>query len=167
MFTQTPFEPPMPDLMGFAAADIVAAETQRHIVACAAKRLARMVRTNRRDESLARMSSPLRWVRRKSLMGLRDKIRALTKRNRGDSIESIIASIDPTLRGWFGYFQHAHRYTFSSIDSFVRRRLRAILRRQLHRPGQGHCFCDHTPGRMPSSLILGCSRCPRPFDSRR
>ncbi|CAB3805623.1 hypothetical protein LMG28614_06246 [Paraburkholderia ultramafica] len=62
-----------------------------------------------------------RWVRKKSLMGLRDKIRALTRRNRGDSIEGIIASINPILRGWFGYFQNAHRYTFSSVDGFVRR----------------------------------------------
>jgi hypothetical protein len=107
-----------------------------------------------------------RWVRKKSLMGLRDKIRILTKRNWGDSIEGIIASINPILRGWFGYFQHAHRYTFSSVDGFVRRRLRAILRRQLHRPGQGHCLRDHTRWPMPSSLILGCSRCPRRFDWR-
>jgi RNA-directed DNA polymerase len=92
-----------------------------------------------------------RWVRKKSLMGLRDKIRALTRRNRGDSIAEIIASINPLLRGWFGYFQHAHRYTFSSVDGFVRRRLRAILRRQLHRPAHGHCLRDHT--RWPNAFF--------------
>jgi RNA-directed DNA polymerase len=91
-----------------------------------------------------RFEAGQRWVRKKSLMGLRDKLRALTKRRRGDSIEAIIASINPILRGWFGYFKHAHRYTFSSVDGFVRRRLRAILRRQLHRPGQGRCLRDHT-----------------------
>ncbi|WP_454743903.1 reverse transcriptase domain-containing protein [Cupriavidus necator] len=52
-----------------------------------------------------RFEAGQRWVRKKSLMGLRDKIRALIKRNRGDSIESIIASINPILRGWFGYFR--------------------------------------------------------------
>ncbi|MGE8366185.1 group II intron maturase-specific domain-containing protein [Cupriavidus sp.] len=36
-------------------------------------------------------------------------------------MESVIASINPILRGWFGYFRHAHRYTFSSVDGFVRR----------------------------------------------
>ncbi len=91
-----------------------------------------------------RFEAGQRWVRKKSLMGLRDKIRALTKRCRGDSIEAIIASINPILRGWFGYFQHAHGYTFPFVDGFVRRRLRAILRRQLHRPGQGRCLRDHT-----------------------
>jgi RNA-directed DNA polymerase len=82
-------------------------------------------------------------VRKKSLMSLRDKIRTKTKRNEGNSIEYVIASINPTLRGWYGYFQHAHRFTFSSIDGFVRRRLRAMLRRQKHRPGQGRCLRDH------------------------
>jgi RNA-directed DNA polymerase len=92
-----------------------------------------------------------RWVRKKSLTGLRDKIRAQTRRSRGDSIADIIASINPLLRGWFGYFQHAHRYTFSSVDGFVRRRLRAIMRRQLHRPAQGHCLRDHT--RWPNAFF--------------
>ena len=103
-----------------------------------------------------RFEAGQRWVRKKSLMGLRDKIRALTKRNRGDSIESIIASINPTLRGWFGYCQHAHRYTFSSVDGFVRRRLRPILSRQLHRPGQRRCLRDHT--RWPNSFFADLGR---------
>ena len=85
-----------------------------------------------------------RWVRNKSLKSVRDKIRAKTRRNEGNSIEYVIASLNPTLRGWYGYFQHAHRYTFSSLDGFIRRRLRAMLRRQQHRPGQGRCLRDHT-----------------------
>ncbi|TDG03383.1 hypothetical protein E1N52_35140 [Paraburkholderia guartelaensis] len=98
-----------------------------------------------------RFEAVQRWVSKKSLIGLRDKIRALTQRHRGDSIEIIIASLNPTLRGWFDYFQHAPRYTFSSVDGFVRRRVRAILRRQLHRPGQGRCLRDHT--RWPNAFF--------------
>jgi RNA-directed DNA polymerase len=90
-----------------------------------------------------RFEAGQRWVRQKSLVSLRDKIRAKTKRNEGNSIAYVIASLNPTLRGWYGYFQHAHRFTFSSIDGFVRRRLRAVLRRQKHRPGQGRCLRDH------------------------
>ena len=90
-----------------------------------------------------RFEAGKRWVRKKSLMSLRDKIRAKTKRNEGNSIDYVIASLNPTLRGWYGYFQHAHRLTFSLIDGFVRRRLRAMLRRQKHRPGQGRCLSDH------------------------
>jgi RNA-directed DNA polymerase len=90
-----------------------------------------------------RFEAGKRWVRKKSLMSLRDKVRAKTKRNTGNSIEYVIASLNPTLKGWYGYFQHAHRFTFSTIDGFVRRRLRAMLRKQKHRPGQGHCQRDH------------------------
>jgi len=90
-----------------------------------------------------RFEAGKRWVRKKSLMSLRDKIRAKTTRSEGNSIDYVIASLNPTLRGWYGYFQHAHRLTFSLIDGFVRRRLRAMLRRQKHRPGQGRCLSDH------------------------
>ena len=90
-----------------------------------------------------RFEAGKRWVRKKSLMSLKDKIRAKTKRNEGNSIGYVIASLNPTLRGWYAYFQHAHRFTFPTIDGFVRRRLRAMLRRQKHRPGQGRCLNDH------------------------
>jgi len=60
-------------------------------------------------------------------MAVRDKVRARTPRNRGGSIESVIASLNPTLKGWCAYFNQAHRFTFSSIDGFVRRWLRAML----------------------------------------
>ena len=96
-----------------------------------------------------------RWVRKKSLMSLRDKIRAKTRRNVGHSIECVIASLNPTLKGWYGYFKHAHRFTFSTIDGFVRRRLRAVLRRQQHRPGQGHCRNDHLRWRNAFFADLG------------
>ena len=90
-----------------------------------------------------RFEAGRRLVRKKSLMALRDKIRTLTPRNRGGSIESVIASLNPTLKGWYAYFKQAHRFTFPSVDGFVRRRLRAMLRKQKHRPGQGRCLNDH------------------------
>lgn len=90
-----------------------------------------------------RFEAGKRLVRKKSLMSLKDKIRAKTKCDEGNSIECVIASLNLTLRGWYGYFQHAHRFTFSTLDGFIRRRLRSMLRRQKHRPGQGHCERDH------------------------
>jgi RNA-directed DNA polymerase len=90
-----------------------------------------------------RFEAGRRCVRKKTLTAVRDKIRAKTKRNEGHSLEYVIASLNPILRGWYGYFQHAHRCTFSSLDGFIRRRLRAMLRRQKHRPGQGQCLRDH------------------------
>jgi RNA-directed DNA polymerase len=84
-----------------------------------------------------------RWVRKKSLKAMQDRIRMRTRRGRGDSLAKIIADLNPTLRGWFNYFKHAHPNTFKWMDSFVRRRLRAILRKQEKRPGMGLCREDH------------------------
>jgi RNA-directed DNA polymerase len=84
-----------------------------------------------------------RWARKKSYKALQDRIRMRTKRTRGDSLANIIADLNPTLRGWFNYFKHAHPNTFKWMDSFVRRRLRAVLRKQEKRPGMGVCREDH------------------------
>ena len=90
-----------------------------------------------------RFEAGLRYVRDKSMAALRDKIRANTKRTRGDALEAIVADLNPTLRGWFVYFQHAWPRMLTNVDGFVRRRLRAILRKREKRPGQGRCLADH------------------------
>jgi len=90
-----------------------------------------------------RFEAGRRWVRKKSLTRLKDRVRERTRRTRGESLERIIASINPVLRGWFAYFKHAHPYTFELVDQLVRRRLRAILRKQERRPGFGRCRADH------------------------
>lgn len=90
-----------------------------------------------------RFEAGRRWVRPKSKLALRDKIRLLTGRQRSGSLESIIAELNAVLRGWFSYFKHAHRSTFRAVDGFVRRRLRAILRKREKRPGFGRTPSDH------------------------
>jgi len=98
-----------------------------------------------------RFESGKRHVRAKSLKALRDKVRQKTVRTRGDSLTRIIEDLNPTLRGWFEYFKHAHWHTFSSVDGFVRRRLRAVLRKQDKRPGHGMCQADHR--RWPNAFF--------------
>jgi RNA-directed DNA polymerase len=90
-----------------------------------------------------RFEAGRRWVRKKSLRALKDKVRALTARTRGESLARIIADLNPVLRGWFSYFRHAWRTEFPGIDGLVRRRLRAVLRKQSRRPGAGRCEADH------------------------
>jgi RNA-directed DNA polymerase len=90
-----------------------------------------------------RFEAGRRLVRKKSVTALKNKVRAKTSRSRGDSLERIIADLNPTLRGWFGYFKHATPALYGAIDGFVRRRLRAILRKQERRPGIGRCEADH------------------------
>ena len=90
-----------------------------------------------------RFEAGRRWVRKKSLARLKDRIREKTKRTRGESLARIIADLNAMLRGWFGYFKHAHPHTFIVLDGLIRRRLRALLRKQQHRPGSGKSFADH------------------------
>jgi RNA-directed DNA polymerase len=98
-----------------------------------------------------RFEAGKRWVRKKSLKALRERIRSKTGRSRGDSLSTIIEDLNPTLWGWFGYFKHANPYVFKTVDGFVRRRLRAVLRKQRKRPGIGRCLADHK--RWPNAFF--------------
>jgi len=76
-----------------------------------------------------------RWPRKKSLRKIKEVLRSKTPRRNGHSLEAIIEDVNQTLRGWFEYFKHSHQWTFPSMDKWVRRRLRSILRRRTHRKG--------------------------------
>jgi RNA-directed DNA polymerase len=82
------------------------------------------------------------WPRQKSLAKLKDTLRAKTKRTNGTSLGTIIGAVTSTLRGWFGYFKHSLKPTFAMIDSWVRMRLRSILRKRQGRRGRGRGI-DH------------------------
>src|SRR5882757_1075446 len=113
-----------------------------------------------------RFEAGRRLVRKKSLKALKDKVRARTSRSRGDSLERIIGDLNPMLRGWFGYFKHATPALYDVLDGFVRRRLRAILRKQEKRPGIGRCEADHR--RWPNAFFAAHGHSPyaRPSSRR-
>ena len=98
-----------------------------------------------------RFEAGKRWVRKKSLDRFKARVREQTRRTRGDSLTRIIADLNPMLCGWFGYFKHAHEYTFQPVDGLIRRRLRALLRKQEKRPGFGRCYADHQ--RWPNAFF--------------
>lgn len=83
-----------------------------------------------------------RWPRKKSLQKLKDAVRQKTRRTNGHSLAVIIADVNRTLVGWFGYFQHSHG-SFAALDSWVRMRLRSMLRRRHGRQGRGRAS-DHS-----------------------
>jgi RNA-directed DNA polymerase len=89
-----------------------------------------------------RFEAGRRFVRAKSLRAFKDKVRDRTVRSRGDSLGRIIADLNPLLRGWFGYFKHARPRLFRKLDGFIRRRLRAVLRKQERRPSMGRSEAD-------------------------
>jgi RNA-directed DNA polymerase len=84
-----------------------------------------------------RFEGGTRRPRAKSLAKVKDTIRAKTKRKSGKSLKVIIDDVNQTLRGWFEYFKHSRRYTFSDMDGWIRMRLRSILRKRMHKEGRG------------------------------
>lgn len=91
-----------------------------------------------------------RRPRPKSLKKFKDSVRAKTKRANGQSLQAIIANVNRSARGWFGYFKHSHRYTFEPLDRLMRTRLRSILRKRRGRRGRGR-GADHQ--RWPNSFF--------------
>jgi RNA-directed DNA polymerase len=84
-----------------------------------------------------------KWPRAKSVLKVREAIRKRTRRSNGYSLESIIAAINPILRGWYNYFRHGNIYTLKTLDSWVRGRLRSILRKRIKRKGKAKGGLDH------------------------
>jgi RNA-directed DNA polymerase len=81
--------------------------------------------------------SAKRWPRQKSRNKLYDNLRSKTRRKEGRSLSVIIADVNRTLVGWFGYFKHCLRHSLSTIDKWVRMRLRSLLRRRRGLRGRG------------------------------
>ena len=78
----------------------------------------------------------MKWPRQKSLAKLKERLRAKTTRLDGRSLAEIVADVNRSLRGWYGYFQHSKASTFATVDGYVRRRLRSLL--QWRRDGRGY-----------------------------
>lgn len=68
--------------------------------------------------------------RKKSLQKFKDSVRERTRRTSGQSMEKIIAGLTPMMRGWFEYFKHSRKWVFPMLDSWIRNRLRTIMRRR-------------------------------------
>lgn len=79
----------------------------------------------------------MKWPRKKSLGKLKEAIRGKTRRTAGESIPTICREINKTLVGWFGYFKYGKSNVFPEIDSYVRGRLRSILRKRRGGEGRG------------------------------
>lgn len=78
-----------------------------------------------------------RWPRTKSLKQLRARVSEQTGRTDGRSFAAIVSGVNRTLRGWYGYFQHSQANVFTSVDGYVRRRLRSLLEKRRGRTRQG------------------------------
>jgi RNA-directed DNA polymerase len=70
-----------------------------------------------------------------SLTRLEDKIRDVLKGARGRSLPTVIAELNPILRGWMAYFKLAEtKKVLEELDGWIRHKLRCMLWRQWKRP---------------------------------
>lgn len=84
-----------------------------------------------------------RFPRKKSLMKLRETLRAKTRRVDGNPLFRIIGEVNQTLRGWYGYFKNSHPQIFGEIDGWIRTRMRRILGKREHRRTNGRWPSDY------------------------
>lgn len=122
-----------------AAANRVMESTQRFIE----KRLKLKVNTSK--STVARvmerkflgyrlLNNGMLTVAPESLQRFKDKIRALTKRNRSRNFESIIKELIPLIRGWVNYFKlAAMKSILQELDAWIRRKLRCYRLKQRKR----------------------------------
>jgi len=75
----------------------------------------------------------LRFPREKSHRKFVDRIRDLTPRKSGDSLEFMTQRINRSVQGWFNYFRHCHWSIFRKYDEMIRRRLRDMLAKRHRR----------------------------------
>ncbi|MDD3996220.1 MAG: group II intron reverse transcriptase/maturase [Sphaerochaetaceae bacterium] len=67
----------------------------------------------------------------KKLKKLKDRIRLVTKRNRGVAIEVVIRELNNALRGWIGYFARSFiKGYLEDLMGWIRRRIRQYLWKQ-------------------------------------
>jgi len=67
----------------------------------------------------------------KRIKRFKDKIRRMTRRGTGRRMESIVADLNQSLRGWIDYYKIANMKTLArSLMAWIRRRLRMIKMRQ-------------------------------------
>ena len=69
-----------------------------------------------------------------SLVRAKDRIRQITRRNRGVSLERMIGELNSFLPGWVTYFRHAAcRSHLHRLDEWTRRKLRCVRLKQRKR----------------------------------
>jgi hypothetical protein len=73
-------------------------------------------------------------VHEKSLKRFKDKVRRITRRNRGRSVETVFKEFETYAKGWLGYYRLASLGSrLGKLDGWVRARSRAYIWKQWKR----------------------------------
>jgi RNA-directed DNA polymerase len=73
-------------------------------------------------------------IAQQSLERARDRVRQITRRNRGVSFEQLVGEVNSFLTGWVTYFRHAKaKGVLTDLGGWVRRKLRCVRLKQRKR----------------------------------
>ena len=89
----------------------------------------------------------------------KDKIRRLTKRNRGISLIMLIKELNQTLRGWYHYFKDTKSTNLmKQLDSWIRRRIRCFRIKQRKRKHSIKTFLSAMNINQQDAWSIACAR---------
>ena len=72
----------------------------------------------------------------KALHRFKQRVREITKRNRGQNVQTVIRELRRYVQGWMNYFGISHTYAqVLELDEWIRRRVRLYHWKQWKRPG--------------------------------
>ena len=84
--------------------------------------------------SFSNNKEPKRRIAPKVLLRCKQKIRELTRRTRGISLEQMLKELTAYLRGWKSYFGYCQTPSLlQTLDQWIRHRLRSIIWKQWKR----------------------------------
>ncbi len=79
-------------------------------------------------------AEPKRRIAPKALLRCKQRVRELTRRTRGISVEQMTKELASYLRGWKGYFGHCETPSvLRKLEAWMRRRLRSVIWKQWKR----------------------------------
>ena len=98
-----------------------------------------------------------RRIAPKSMVRFKDRVREITRRTRGVSLQYMVDDLNVYLRGWHGYFGFCQTHSlFADLDCWIRHRLRCVIWKQwricrkrfteLCRRGINELLAGHTVG---------------------
>ncbi|MCH7890909.1 MAG: group II intron reverse transcriptase/maturase [Gemmatimonadetes bacterium] len=81
--------------------------------------------------SVTRGAAHKRSIGKKAMRRFKERIREITRRNRGVSLAHVVSDLTQFIRGWIGYFGFCEAiYVLRDLDSWIRRRLRCFIWKQ-------------------------------------